>query len=80
MYVDPASLLFQDIPSDMREEMFRVAEEIVLAGDLPHPQPDWVTMWFEAGGFDERQRLMVFSTVFPVRVFLSLLREGEFGQ
>lgn len=80
MRIDPTTLLFEGIDPDTRVEMFQMMEALVLQGTLPHPQPQWMSDWFEAGGFDDRQRLMVMSTVLPVRVFLSLLREPVQGE
>lgn len=77
MRVDPISLLFEDIPDDVAVQMREATERMVLQGDVPHPDPPWLTLWLEAGGFDDRQRLMVLATVLPARVFLSLLRRQE---
>lgn len=73
MHVDPTTLLFKELASDEKEEIYRATKELVLKGVVPHPYPKWLEKWMQVGKFDERQRLLVLSTVFPARALLSLL-------
>ena len=72
MRIDPVTLLWEDLSPEDVEEMFVVFEDLILKGDIPHPKPKWWTDWYEIAGFDDRQQLMVMSTVIPSRLGLSL--------
>lgn len=77
MKIDPKTLLFTDIPPEMAKEMLAVSEDIMFKGTLPHPRPEWLQEWMQAGGFDERQYLLIVSTVLPARVLLSIIKHLE---
>ena len=64
--VDPTSLLFQNLDDRSAAELHALCAGIVNEGKLPvwDTDPYWVA-WFKAAGLDERQRLLVLSTVFP---------------
>lgn len=77
MKIDKTTLLFSEMSYKERVELFEYAEDVVLRGKLPRVPPTWVAQWFEAAGFDDRQGLLVVSTVLPQRILLSLLKEPE---
>lgn len=72
MKINQTTMLWEDISSAEREEMQRVAEDIVLRGKVPYPVPSWINDWLTAFGYDERQALLVMSTAIPQRILLSL--------
>jgi len=79
MHLDPETLLFTGIPQHLRKEMAGVAEGIILFGDLLNYRPPWMEKWFEV--YEEQHgkppggQLLVYSTVFPQRILLSLLKD-----
>lgn len=80
LWIDSTTLLFRDISLKLRHEMKEFCEDIVIKGRIPNPLPDWVEKWFTVGKFDDRQRLLVISTVLPQRIMLSLLRADQEGR
>jgi len=76
MKIHKMSLLFEDIPEDVRADMTSVVEDIVLRGKIPHPYPEWMAEWLKIGEFSDKQHLMVISTVLPARVLISIVRES----
>ncbi len=77
MKINTATMLFTDLTSSQADEMQCWAEDVVLRGVIASPQPEWVTEWFKACGFDERQGLLVVSTALPQRVLLSVLLHDQ---
>lgn len=77
MVINPVTLLFSDFTYAEAKQMYFIANDIVMNGKIPHPYPPWMEAWMVAGDFIESQRLLVVSTVFPARVFLSLLNESN---
>lgn len=72
----PETLTFENIDIDMIKNMKKVITALILEGEVPNPEPEWMTEWFNLAGFsDNRQKLLVISTVFPQRILLSLVRE-----
>lgn len=74
MRIDHATMLFVDLTDQEALELQAFAESVVLHGNIPNPQPEWVDQWMREFGYDERQRLLVISTAFPQRVLLSVAR------
>jgi hypothetical protein len=75
--IDKKTMLFVDIGDALAREMREWCRQVVFVGKAPWPDPPWVTVWLKAFGFDERQRLLVLSSVLVTRVLWSLLeREG----
>lgn len=65
--------LFRDFTTQEAKEMKEWATNIVLHGNVAHPDPDWVTAWMEFERYDERQRSLAISVALPQRVLLSLV-------
>jgi hypothetical protein len=65
---------FQDLDEDSATEILSWAEDVTVRGRIAYPRPDWVQEWLDVMMFDERQALLVTSTVLPQRVLLSLVR------
>lgn len=73
MQIDPTTMLFQDLTDQEATELQRYGEQLMLRGIVPNPQPEMITEWFVKCGLDQRQGLLVVSTVLPSRIFYSLL-------
>jgi len=73
MQIDPTTLLFHDLSDQEADELRTFGEALLFKGEILNPHPHAVKMWFEVGKFDDRQQLMVMSTVLPGRIFYSLL-------
>lgn len=71
--VDPTNLLFTDLDAYEAELLKEEVSDLVLNGTSV-----WKTKafshWLTAGGFDERQALLVMTTVYPAKALLSLVR------
>ena len=74
MRVDPATMTFCDISPEQGRQMLDWAEQVLLHGKLPQPEPVWVDQWVRDCKLDERQKMMLIHTALPARVLLSLLR------
>lgn len=76
----PDLLINFDHISQVREAL-ELVDLIMLKGDIPHPHPPLLRDWLIASGLDDRQRLLVITTVFPARVAYSaalwLLRRDD---
>jgi hypothetical protein len=82
LYVDHGTLLFHDIPDQLRPEMLELARAIILKGKGPAGMPDWARMWFKAAGLPSTEQqqdhcLLMWTTAFPQRLLLSLLEEPQ---
>lgn len=72
-----ATMLFENISNELYAEMLTWAEEVVLKGSVPSPDPDWVSDYLATFGYDNpRQRLLFISTAMPQRVLLSLVKSA----
>lgn len=73
MKVNPSTMLFEDLTDAEAETLLLNMKGIMMHGHLQLWDDPFFQMWREATGFDERQILMVYSTVYPQRALLSLL-------
>ncbi len=73
--VDPKTMLFTELDETEATELLEGCEALVLTGDLPQAcRETYFEPWCKQCGFEDRQSLMVLSTVFPARALLSLVR------
>jgi hypothetical protein len=72
MRVNSTTLLFESLTCADAAELLVTAEQIVLHGKIPNPLPPHVERWLQCGGFDDRQRLLTLSVVYPQRALLSV--------
>ena len=74
MRINKVTQLWEDLKPIDISTMTSWAEDVVLCGKIAYPNPPWLMLWYSELGFDEdRQRLMLQSTVVPQRVLLSIL-------
>jgi hypothetical protein len=71
MKINPTTLLFEDLTN---LEALALENE---ADSVTEGRPYWmegpmIQAWFKAGGFEDRQKFLVATTVFPARAFKSL--------
>lgn len=77
MHVDPDTLLLHDLDEQQVAVLSELTDKIVFEGTFP--STDWVAAnelidaWIAAGKFDGRQKLLVMSTVFPIRAYRSIM-------
>jgi hypothetical protein len=71
--VDKETMLFVDISGALARDMREWCRQVIFIGKTPWPDPPWVTDWLKTFAFDDRQRLLVLSTVLVPRVLWSLL-------
>lgn len=74
MRINPSTMLFEDFTLEESQELYKVARELVFDGKVPYPHPEWLTEWFKVCGFDERQALLVITTVLPQRILFSVCK------
>ncbi len=74
--VNKTSLLFEGLTPDECSDLFRLTEALVLRGETPPRECPFVAKWIEAGGYDERQWLLLVGVAFPQRALLSLVHAG----
>ena len=72
-HLDPTDLTFDDLFDDEARELEQLAHNITIQG-RPHLQHPAFLAWALAGGYDERQSLLVHTTAFPPRALLSTTR------
>lgn len=72
-HVDPATLLFTDLSDEDAAHLTDLAYRLLFSSGLTQEEP-LVEVWMKAGGFDNRQRLLMLATVFPARALYSVLR------
>lgn len=75
MKIDKNTLLISDFTEEEEDSMLEWARSVLLGPCPPlHEEawPQWLKLWFEASGFNDRQGLMVMSALVPARVLLSL--------
>jgi hypothetical protein len=71
MRVDPATMLVSDLTDVERTEIIRMCSDLILLGkfDWNHPI---ISQWCAGCELDDRQKLLLISTVMPQRLLLSL--------
>lgn len=75
MYVDPKTLLFEDLSESESVALVGFAESIMFGPGMESVGGALIEAWMKAGGFDDHQRLLIISTVFPGRALLSVIRD-----
>jgi hypothetical protein len=75
MMINNKTMLFEGMTPAERVDLLAWAKAGVLDGNLPQPQPQWVTDWMTVFGYNDTQQLLVISTALPQRVLLSLALE-----
>ena len=77
MKIDGVSMLIEEATPQEQNQLYHFACDLLLTG---HVNQEYVTKYFKpwavACALDGRQELLTMCTVFPARVFLSLLRLG----
>lgn len=73
-YVVTKQLLFDPafLTNEESSDLERFIEKLIIDGYVDMTHPAWVA-WFAGAGFDERQQLLTYSTVFPQRALLSII-------
>ena len=71
--IDKETMLFVGISDTLAREMREWCRQLMFIGTTPWPDPPWVTDWLKTFGFDDRQRLLVLSSVLAPRALWSLL-------
>lgn len=74
MRVNPDNMLFEDMSSEEAGALYAAMEALVLKGTITPECHVLFETWRLACGFDDRQGLLVMSTVLPQRGLLSVLR------
>jgi hypothetical protein len=78
MRINPITMLITNFTEQERKEMLKYAEDLVVRGLLPSPDPPWVTEWRNVCGFlDSSKWLLVVATALPQRILLSLLLDKK---
>jgi len=72
MQINPKSMMFSDYTPEERKEMIRLARKIALGGVVEWNHPI-ISSWMEACCETESQKLLVASTVLPLRLLLSVV-------
>lgn len=73
MQIDKQTMLFVDMTDEEANDLYKLAEAVVMTGVLPH-QSTLFLQWYEACGFDERQSMLIAAAVFPCRALLSVCK------
>lgn len=73
MVINDQTLLFEQLTEEEKDELRTWVEAVVLKGYFPQPEPLWVGVWAVKAGYNPTQKLLVLSTVLPLRILLSLL-------
>lgn len=76
MRINPTTLLFEELTDDEADQILLIAEDLVLRGKTPWPQPPWLVEWLSTAG-NESQGLMMLGTAFPQRALLSFIRHYD---
>ena len=77
MKVNLKTLMFEDMTDEEAEDLYVRVRALVLKGEgFPLSDPFFQT-WVKAGGYDERQALMMFSTAYPQRALLSIVAHNR---
>jgi hypothetical protein len=67
------TMLFEELTLGEATDLYFLARAIILHGNSAHGHPLFEA-WCEALEYEDRQRLLVMSTVFPQRALLSVIR------
>ena len=78
MKINKTTLEFEDLNQEERDELLRLAKDIVRKGIVPpwHENPI-IEKWMNEGGLDKYQYLLFISTVFPSRALLAVVEYDE---
>lgn len=68
MVINDQTLLFEQLTEEEKDELRTWAEAVVLKGYFPQPEPPWVGVWAVKAGYNPTQKLLVLSTVLPLRI------------
>lgn len=76
--VNANDLMFdpEQLTNDESRELELFGESIILQGYVDMEHPAWLA-WVSVSGHDDRQRLLTYSTVFPQRVLLSVIKRAK---
>jgi len=77
MRINKKTLLWEDLTVEEAATMRHWAEDVILVGKLAYPNPPWLDFWYKELGYNDDNRLLMQSTVVPVRVLLSVLYHLE---
>lgn len=80
MQVFETSMNYGDLSPAEAAELFIMAKDCVYSGKVPDKNHPLISEWLRVCKFDDRQFLLVISTVWPTRVFFSLLIVGGLGK
>lgn len=84
MNIDPETLLFSDLTDEDAASMREWARRVIL-GPPPgldrESWPEWLIKWVEVSGLDDRQVLLMLSSVAAARVLVSLdIHAGQLAE
>lgn len=77
MKVDNSTLIITDFGDIDLERLYNDTKNMIFRGVISDSIRSIFNDWMNQCGFDERQQLLVLSTVFPARVFLSLIEHWK---
>lgn len=66
MKINSKTMLFEELELQEACDLLELSARIQFQGDFSNEDP-YFEMWITKCGFDDRQRLLVGSTVFPAR-------------
>ena len=66
MKINPKTMFFEELELHEACALLEISAGIQIRGDFPNGNP-YFEQWIKECNFDERQRLLVGSTVFPAR-------------
>lgn len=72
MTIDKKTLRFINLTPEDKLALISLARNIAYKGQLDWNNP-YVMLWMKESGYDERQKLMVASTVLPFRMLDSVI-------
>jgi len=71
------TLLFVDLTNEEAKQLQTDVEALILKGERGPINSTAFKMWSIACGYPEDQELLMYSTVYPQRALLSILRRKE---
>lgn len=72
--VNKTTMMFESFGSMSIESARKIADDIVFDGNPTREGRDLFLQWKEACGFNIDQGLLVMSTVFPLRIYRSIIK------